>query len=556
MKLVRTAILTTLTTLLLSLSLTTPSWAQWGFPPQQPAVSEQDVQELQHQLDLMKKDFERLEQQSARDLDAHKERISDLHALADWFGLLVAFLTIVVALGVGFSYLSATRSAVRKAKEWLLEDAKAEAQQLSEDLVKKSRSELKKHIAELEQELHSKIDEQSDAAMDGLAGAIADIEKKHLEAEAILARAQEAMQKGSGSKISDSDKQALSKAAQDTAAKPKSEWTYEDWWVRATEAYFVGDFKATASALDRAMQAADASQEQVAKALVNKGLALGEDGRTAEELAAYEAVENRFGRSEVSALGEWVAKALVNKGVVLSEDGRTAEALVAYKAVEDRFGKSEDPEQRVWVATALVNKGVALRKDGRVAEELTAYEAVEDRFGRSEDPALHVQIAKALVGKGVVLHQDGRRAEAVAVYGAVGDRFGNSEDPALREFVAKARGGRGFTLLTLAKEAGQMTDGEGEARALLEKALADIEASLVDQPDDLVQLGNQGYALFLLGREDEAEAPLRSALGSGRKEAFNNAMDDAQIHPVPEDKAFVALVERLWAEVQAAQSDD
>jgi len=86
-------------------------------------------------------------------------------------------------------------------------------------------------------------------------------------------------------------------------------------------------------------------------------------------------------------------------------------------------------------------------------------------------------------------------------------------------------------------------------------ALEDVEAALEDLPDTFIQLGNQGYALFLLGREDEAEAPLRRALELGREKALNNALEDAKIHPLPQDEAFVALVKRLWAEVRAAEKD-
>jgi len=578
MKLVRTAILTTLTALLLSLS--TPSWAQWGFPPQQPAASEQDVQDVQNQLDLLKKDFERLQGQTDRDLGAHKERISDLQAA---LSLIIGLLSIVIAVA-SFATFFTSRSkakdqAQESAEQWMNDHAQEVAAKLEEQYI----DPIETRLAHSEEKIKILLESATN---------------KHDKLNKIVKQAQDAMQKGEVANISDSDKQVLSKAVQDTDAKPEMELTYEDWWVRAAQAYYAGDFKAAASASDHAAQAADASQEQVAKALVGKGVALRKDGRTDEELDVYEAVEDRFGRSEDPALREWAAKALLNKGVALRKDGRAAEALAAYEAVEDRFGKSEDPALYEPVAKALVNKGmflsedgrtaealvayevvedrfgttfdptlreqvvkalvskgVALRKDGRASEALAAYDEVEDRFGRSEDPALRVWAVHAQVGKGVTLRQDGHTDEALAIYDAVEDRFGNSEAPALREQVASARGNRGFTHLTMAKEAGQKPDGEDEAEALLKNALVDIEGALVDQPDEPMNLGNRGYALFLLGREDEAEAPLCSALELGGEKLYLGTLDDAKIHPLPQDEAFVALVERLWAEVQAAQSD-
>jgi len=469
MKLVRTAILTTLTALLLSLSLSTPSWAQWGFPPQQPAASEQDVQDVQHQLDLLKKDFERLQSQTDRDLSAHKERISDLHAKASMFGVLVGFLTILIAIGVGFSFISATRSAVEKARDWLMDDAKKETEQLSADLVKESRAELEKHIVELEAELKSKIDEDVRVAKDQFDTMMADTENKHQEVQDMLARAQEAMQKGDGSKISITDKDTLRKAAQDADAKPESERTHSDWELRAVEAYLEGDFQASVDAYDHVVQSADATQEQVAKALFNKGLALRKYGDTAGALAAYDAVVERFYGSQNTVLRELVVKSMYNKGVALHKDGRTVDTLSAYDAVVERFG--------------------------------------------------------------------------------------GSKEPGLRQWVAKALGNRGFERLIQSKDVGQIQDDAEQARVLLMEALADVEEALEDQPDEPTRLGNKAYALFLLGREVEAVAPMRRALELGGEKAFKTELEDASIHSLPQDKAFVALVKRLWAEIQAAQSD-
>ena len=59
--------------------------------------------------------------------------------------------------------------------------------------------------------------------------------------------------------------------------------------------------------------------EQVAMALVNKGVTLGALSRPEEELAAYDDVVRRFGESETTELAEQAATALVNKSIVLAE---------------------------------------------------------------------------------------------------------------------------------------------------------------------------------------------------------------------------------------------
>jgi hypothetical protein len=55
----------------------------------------------------------------------------------------------------------------------------------------------------------------------------------------------------------------------------------------------------------------------VAKALFQKGVRLGELGRSVEETAVYDDLIERFGNASEPALREQVAKALLNKGLSL-----------------------------------------------------------------------------------------------------------------------------------------------------------------------------------------------------------------------------------------------
>ena len=54
-------------------------------------------------------------------------------------------------------------------------------------------------------------------------------------------------------------------------------------------------------------------REQVAKALVNKGAALGQLGRNEEAIAIYDDVITRFGSAPESSLREMVTEALAAK---------------------------------------------------------------------------------------------------------------------------------------------------------------------------------------------------------------------------------------------------
>ena len=93
-------------------------------------------------------------------------------------------------------------------------------------------------------------------------------------------------------------------------------------------------------------------REQVAKALLYKGITLAALNRSEEEIAVYEEVVKRFGEASEPELREQVAKALVNKGITLSALKRSEEAIAVYTEVVKRFGEASEPELREQVARA------------------------------------------------------------------------------------------------------------------------------------------------------------------------------------------------------------
>lgn len=91
-----------------------------------------------------------------------------------------------------------------------------------------------------------------------------------------------------------------------------------------------------------------------------------------DAVAAYEEVILRFGESDIPAVLEWVAKALVNKGVALGMLNRPHEALEVFDEVVRRFRESDAPALLRSLATALVNRAGALDVLNRPQEALEA----------------------------------------------------------------------------------------------------------------------------------------------------------------------------------------
>ena len=245
-----------------------------------------------------------------------------------------------------------------------------------------------------------------------------------------------------------------------------------------------------------------------------------------------------------------VAQALFNKGVVLGQLQRSEKEIAAYDELLLRFAESQVVALQERVAKALVNKGVALGQLRRSEEAITAYEDLVQRFGESQAVALQEQVAKALINKGVVLGELDRSEEAIAAYDEVLRRFGESQVAALQEQLAKALNGKGFAILLNVKKA---PDNFEQRQSVLQTALTHFEQALVHievkTENRAMILGNQGYALFLLGRKVESEQVLQQALTLGGNKLYEVELADSYIDPLPEDEAFRALLDRLRGEI-------
>jgi tetratricopeptide (TPR) repeat protein len=297
-----------------------------------------------------------------------------------------------------------------------------------------------------------------------------------------------------------------------------------------------------------------ALKEQVAKALVNKGVTLGQLKRPEEEIAAYEDLVSRFGDSEEGGLKEQVAKALVNKGVTLGQLERPEEEIAAYEDLVSRFGDSEEGALKEQVAKALFNKAVRLGHLERPEEEIAAYEDLVSRFGDSEEQALKEPVAKALVNKSFRLGQLERPGEAIAAYEDLVSRFGDSEEEALKEQVAMALVNKGFRLGQLERPEEAIAAyedlvsrfGDSEEGALKEQ----VAMALTDQSSALVrQWRRVGDEAFL----DTALERARSGASMGAKR-YNIACVLALLGKV--DDAFDELEgcltrnEDVWSDIE------
>jgi tetratricopeptide (TPR) repeat protein len=143
------------------------------------------------------------------------------------------------------------------------------------------------------------------------------------------------------------------------------------------------------------------SVDQIAWALVSRGAARGQAGRTEEAIADWTRVIELPG-----ALPDRVAWALLNRGVAQGQDGRDREAIADYTRAIDLSGAP--PE---CVASSLLNRGVTQGQAGRVAEEIADYTRAIELPGAPPE-----YVARALASRGGMHGQAGRVAEEIADY--------------------------------------------------------------------------------------------------------------------------------------------
>ncbi len=268
---------------------------------------------------------------------------------------------------------------------------------------------------------------------------------------------------------------------------------------------------------------------------------------SAEQLLALQLIVDAYDTFspplQEADLIQTVAWSLFNKGVILNSLNRWDEAITVYDNVVERFGNRTEPALQGQVANALINKGAVLSRLNRSEAAITVYDNVVERFGNRTEPALVEPVAKALVNKGVVLRSLNRSEAAITVYDNVVERFGNRTEPALQGQVAMALGNRGFQMLCQAKK--NWSQDLGKARDLLLIAQEDTLSALERMPENPIYLGNIGYIEFLLGNRDKARSLLTKDIKLGGERIRQDALENSQIHPVPQDVAFRQLVNSL-----------
>jgi hypothetical protein len=258
----------------------------------------------------------------------------------------------------------------------------------------------------------------------------------------------------------------------------------------------------------------DAPADQKAMTLNNRGYALGERGETTSEMADYTAV---IDMPDVPA--EDMTMALLNRGITWGQLGRTTEEIADYTTIIDMPNAPADQK-----AKALNNRGLAWGKSNATAKEIDDYTRVIEM---PEAPS--EQKAMTLNNRGLAWVSMGEMKKAIADFTAVIERPDAGSDEKANAYTI-----RGWRLFV----------DSDDVQALV----ADSRKALDLCEDDVAARSNLALGLFLLGEADTAVAEYDAFLSRTSDAAvIGEAIDDltTALRKRPEIAGVAKILDRL-----------
>ncbi|MDR2872368.1 MAG: hypothetical protein LBV45_07610, partial [Xanthomonadaceae bacterium] len=170
--------------------------------------------------------------------------------------------------------------------------------------------------------------------------------------------------------------------------------------------------------------------------------------------------------------------------------------------------------------------------------------------GQERVPAIRESIAKALYNKATALNQVYWYEEAIETYEALIARFGKENIPSVQALITPARIAAAYIRIPLAKRDWEQAIVANERLNAAIVDLRQVIGQCGDEESRISIAGRLGYALFLIGRNDEAIKMIRESLQLGGKAAFETQREDAHIWRLEvEDNKYDQLLADAWAEL-------
>lgn len=462
-------------------------------------------------------------------LDSFSVRISDLSLFLTVFGLVAGLM----------GYFTVSNRAQKEAR------TAAEAWIKKEGL---------KAIDEKLKDLDSHITSQKDAATAKREAFDCEIETLRMKAAPQMAEQQNQIRSSPNPKDGSVDTQklaaysdAVNELVEALKRKPEAEYGFKDWNARALDAYSKGNYALAAEYWLQAARGGKASGVELVQSMCNAGVSLLKLKRYEETIAVLDSAVSLYGSAPEVLLREEVINALMIKGSALAEMERLDESIAVFDSVVSLYGNASEANLRKHVARAMFNKVLTLGRMGRHEESMAVCDEILSRYGSAPEFEVQEAVAHALVEKGNTLGKLGRYEESITVFDAIVLRYGNEADAKMHDVVGQALNGKGFTLLCRAKEKWNEAAVRMAGLQAAKDLFAQAEKEIIQK---YVVWGNQAYIFVLLGDTESARSLMKQAMQQNSEWLYKATLEDMEIHPVPLDADFRAILEEAWAEVK------
>ena len=335
------------------------------------------------------------------------------------------------------------------------------------------------------------------------------------------------------------------------------------------------------------------AEMQVAYAYLGRMLLQSERGEAKPALATADELLKRFSASANPSVRETVAKTLLAKSSIYAAQGQYKQAAVTNRLVIQRYSADNTPASRLLVAQAYAdqiifqarlqriknalstfdealafmndaadmqqyrafayfNRGVAYRAVDDYQSSLQAYDQMLAQFADSQQASIRNLLASAYSNQAETLVKLERYDQAQAVVDQALVKFTPVTDMSQAEAVATLYNNKGFLLFAQSKQ--QWPSDKAAALLKLQQARQNYEKALsfrnIPGMSYSSLFENYAYTMYLLGDSVTAQRYLAKALQVGTQVAYQAALDDINMHAIPEDAGFKALLQRLWQEQQ------
>lgn len=401
-------------------------------------LSRQELPNLQEQIETLQKDFDsklnlrdKLLQKDLENIDdrflSQGERIEDIKSEFDFFLTILAILLsimgiILIPAGI-IGYFSfgqkAQREAKEEAKRWFEENSLNIKQQI-ENLNREIKG-TRDHADEARKQITAHEESVMEAAREATKNFQATIDPPDQE-----------------KRPTKEEEQDLEAAVELIKTKLETDYTYEDWKIRAHASIAKKDYESASYFWNNALAISDISEKERIRAMTNRGYVMGKLERHSEVIKISNEINGLYKDKNDPDMDIDICISLGNKGIALKRIRKTEEAIRSFDQLIQQFKDDQRLSIRIQVAKSFLNKAATLGEADNIQKAIETIEELIHQFEDDSNPALRSIVAKAIFNKAVAYGKIEKYEQSIQLYNQLINQYENDHSIEIQHTVAKS----------------------------------------------------------------------------------------------------------------------